>query len=277
MNGTGSFDNLFDELERDGGLQTSETDPTEGTMSTRTETFHHIPIRKSIDMDIDLVFVIDATGSMHRFWDKAKAAALDFMNGLEVALKEHRRKVRNVSVRVIAFRDYYFDAEPMRTSRFFDLRDLEDKREFSNFINSIEPMGGGDEPESGLEALYEAIHSRWPTERVKNIIRRQVIVLITDASAHELNDSRRYSENLEYHPTLYPAYMLESIEELAAEWNDSQIMNATRKCLLLYTPKTTPWDWVGCWPNASLLDIQDGAGGAEIEMNHIFACIAGCC
>lgn len=270
MNGTGSFDNLFDELEMDGGLHTSETDPAESTVSTL----------KSIDVNIDLVFVIDATGSMQPFMDRAKTIAQDIVNGLEDAVKKHRRRrLGNARARVIAFRDYYCDAEPMRTSRFFDLRDLEDKREFSNFISSIEPMGGGDEPESGLEALYEAIHSQWPTERVKNIIQRQVIVLITDASAHELNDPRRYSENPEYHLTPYPAYMPESIEELEAEWNDSQIMNVTAKRLLLYTPETTPWKWIGHrWENTLLYDmLKSGEGGAEIEMNYIFACIAGCC
>ena len=265
-------DTFADEPGEDGGSSDSIFEPTPTTSSFDPRT--QIPNNSVlVDVDIELVFVIDATGSMGPFLDKAKAAALNFMNGLEVSLKENKRKVRNVSARVIAYRDYYCDDEPMRASRFFDLRDAEDTREFSNFINSIEPMGGGDEPESALEALHEAFNSPW--SKAPATKRRQIVILITDASAHKLDDPKRYSSEPEDHPTPYPSGMPETLEDLQGEWHNAQIINQNAKRLGLFTPNSDPWTAIGSWQQATgspMLTTQ--GGGDEVEMKVIYSYIA---
>lgn len=59
----------------------------------------------------------------------------------------------------------------------------EERDRFKNLIMTIEPEGGGDDPEDGLEALAYAIESDWTKGGDK---RRHVIVVWTDASTHAI-------------------------------------------------------------------------------------------
>ena len=128
------------------------------------------------------VFAIDATESMQPLIDKVKSLTLSFREELEKGLKENRRIIKNLRIKVIVFRDYYVDDKyAMEESRFFILP--EEKQEFYNFVSKIKAGGGGDEPESGLEALALALRSDFVKDGDK---KRHVIVLFTDASAHPL-------------------------------------------------------------------------------------------
>lgn len=118
------------------GLSTVESKPYPAPTSI---IFPQMP---PIDMDVDLVFVIDATGSMTHFCNKVKEATVVFKDRLEEKYNRNYRKIRNARARVIAFRDYYCDEEPMRTSRFFNLNNDADKQAFVDFVNAIEPDGG---------------------------------------------------------------------------------------------------------------------------------------
>ena len=60
---------------------------------------------------------------------------------------------------MIAFRDYGVDSEPMLESKFFTLDG--ESGAFHEFVEGIEATGGGDEPESSLEALALAMKSDW--------------------------------------------------------------------------------------------------------------------
>lgn len=111
-----------------------------------------------IDTNVDIVFAIDATESMQPLIDKVKSLTLSFREELEKGLKENRRIIKNLRIKVIVFRDYYVDDKyAMEESRFFILP--EEKQEFYNFVSKIKAGGGGDEPESGLEALALALRS----------------------------------------------------------------------------------------------------------------------
>ena len=135
-----------------------------------------------IDTNVDIVFAIDATESMQPLIDKVKSLTLSFREELEKGLKENRRIIKNLRIKVIVFRDYYVDDKyAMEESRFFILP--EEKQEFYNFVSKIKAGGGGDEPESGLEALALALRSDFVKDGDK---KRHVIVLFTDASAHPL-------------------------------------------------------------------------------------------
>ena len=223
----------------------------------------------TVDTDVDLVFVIDATGSMTHFCNKVKEATVVFKDRLEYKYNRNYRKIRNARARVIAFRDYYYDEEPMRASRFFNLNNDADKQAFVDFVNAIEPVGGGDEPESALEALYEAFHSPWSTEPSRK--RRQIIVLVTDASAHSLEDSKRYDNNSENHLTPYPTQMATTLEELAGCWMNDQVIKQNAKRLLLCTPfNSYPWtDNTVFWDCANWAPLNDMCSDDEEKMDYI--------
>ena len=60
-----------------------------------------------IDTNVDIVFAIDATESMQPLIDKVKSLTLSFREELEKGLKENRRIIKNLRIKVIVFRDYY--------------------------------------------------------------------------------------------------------------------------------------------------------------------------
>ena len=138
-----------------------------------------------MDYTVDMVFCIDATGSMEDFTgsqkkiiNMVKQNALNFYNDFSGVMSAKGKKARQV--RVIAFRDYRADGEhAMMVTDFFCLPQQE--KEFEACINSIHADGGGDIPEDGLEALAYAIKSKWTNEGAK---KRQVIVVWTDAGTH---------------------------------------------------------------------------------------------
>ena len=132
---------------------------------------------------VDLVLVIDATGSMASIIERVKKNALAFHEDLQKKMEELGRHIDSLRVRVIAFRDYYADSAPdsLVTSDFFVLP--EQSGDYSAFVSNLRATGGGDEPETAMEGLAEAIRSPWANEGSKQ---RQVIIVWTDASAHKL-------------------------------------------------------------------------------------------
>lgn len=56
----------------------------------------------------------------------------------------------------------------MEESQFFILP--EEKQEFYNFVSQIKAGGGGDEPESGLEALALALRSDFVKDGDKSVM-----------------------------------------------------------------------------------------------------------
>lgn len=157
-----------------------------------------------IDTNVDIVFAIDATESMQPLIDKVKSLTLSFREELEKGLKENRRIIKNLRIKVIVFRDYYVDDKyAMEESQFFILP--EEKQEFYNFVSQIKAGGGGDEPESGLEALALALRSDFVKDGDK---KRHVIVLFTDASAHPLEQQE------DGVPSNYPSNMFKNLGDL---------------------------------------------------------------
>ena len=84
--------------------------------------------------------------------EKVKDAALTFHEELYSTLKEYKRVINNLRIKVTWFRDFYFDGKyAYGESRFFDLP--AEKQQFHDFVAGIEAKGGYDDPESSLEAL----------------------------------------------------------------------------------------------------------------------------
>jgi|JFJP01.1.fsa_nt_gi hypothetical protein len=209
---------------------------------------------------IDLVFCIDATSDMQCIIEPLKTLAPELNQKLRDKITDRGREIDQLRVKVIAFRDYWADAPDvvMVSSEFFKLP--EEVSAFSSFINGIYAHGGGDEPESALEALALAIQSPWETSPnyVKQRHERHVIALLTDASAHALEREPK--------PSHYPNNIPKTFDELTDKWNE---MSLTAKRLLLFAPETPPWLQILDWENVLYFPSRAGMGLADFEIEEI--------
>lgn len=216
---------------------------------------------------VDLVLVIDATGSMGPIIETVKSGALKFHDDFEKHMTSIGKHIDSLRVRVIAFRDFYADpaADSLVVSDFFQLPG--DRERFSAFMGGILAMGGGDEPETGLEALTTAIRSPWADEGTKQ---RQVIVLWTDASAHPLERNRGAK------PAGYPDDMPADINELTDLWDgQTSPVHPSFKRLLLFSPDAMPWtDIANNWENTLHYASKAGAGLGDKDYKSILDAIA---
>ncbi|MGD1841624.1 MAG: vWA domain-containing protein [Thermonemataceae bacterium] len=219
---------------------------------------------QGLQYSVDIVMCIDATGSMSPIIDKVKNNALRFYDDLNQVMKQKTKVIDTLRVRVVVFRDYYYDGDQaMKQSPFYTLP--EEGEAFKNFIDVVEAEGGGDEPENGLEALAEAIHSEWNTEGDK---KRQIIVMWTDASAHPLE------YKAETKPQLYPSHMPADFDALTNLW-EGQFMNRAAKRLIIYSPDAYAWtDIANHWENTIQYPSKAGEGLSEVDYQTILDAIA---
>lgn len=229
-----------------------------------------------IDTNVDIVFVIDATESMQPLIDKVKSLTLSFREELEKGLEKNKRKINNLRIKVIVFRDYYVDDKyAMEESKFFILP--EEKQGFYNFISKIRAGGGGDEPESGLEALALALRSDFVKDGDK---KRHVIVLFTDASAH------KFEQQKDGVPNNYPTRMFRNLGDLYLTWGTGQDvlgvssdysaqMLKDAKRLVLFAPSLYPWNEIEMdLENVIRKDIDKGNGGRDLDLDDVIALIS---
>lgn len=221
---------------------------------------------------VDIVLCIDATGSMRNLIDMVKKNALSLYNDIANGMATERKKISTFRVKVIAFRDYLADGEnAMKYSRFFNLP--EENELFQEVVNSIYASGGGDEPEDGLEALAYAMQSDWTNERDTEK-RRQIIVVWTDASVHEIGFGKEGKT--------YPKNMVKDFIELSDMWGDeqtnSEFMDFRSKRLILFAPEevkgvSTLWNDVADWDNTITIPSRAGEGLQDITYNTIISAI----
>jgi len=211
---------------------------------------------------VDIVYVIDSTGSMQKLLDAVKAHALTMYDRIQDVLRQKRRAVQRMRIKVIMYRDIYVDAEPFVSSDFFTLPGEASALEY--FVENIRAQGGGDEPESGLEALHYAIKSDWKGMDANFRKTRHIIVVMTDASAHRLDDPQRYVDPSNFYPMGIPS----DLASLQGEWEATQdkLDNKGRR-LILFAPNAYPWSEVAGWALTQHSPI--GEGGTLDEDSYI--------
>ena len=222
-------------------------------------------VAQGISYGVDLVLCIDMTGSMSPIIDRVKANAVSFSDDLRAALDEKGKVVDPLRVRVIGFRDFYVDGDnAIQASDFFTLPD--ENESFKDFVLNLDVAGGGDEPESGLEALALAIQSPWAKSGTKN---RQLIVVWTDAGAHPLDKDAGSK------PSSYPTSLPNDLDQLTDWWEGQTYMDASAKRLILFAPDAAGWSEIGSnWDNAIHLASTAGAGLSDHEYSTILDSIA---
>jgi hypothetical protein len=155
----------------------------------------------------------------------------------------------------------------------------QDKNKLVNFLSSEKALGGGDEPESSLVCLNEAIRSKWAqkgdplasdsSKTISDVI--PLIVIWTDANVLPPDDPFG-----KQHPD-YPTNMPQSVAALEALWNDPTIIVDQKNKLMVFfgypdnaspadasvrNPDPTPhWHWLESWKNFSL-------GGPLVDANN---------
>lgn len=220
---------------------------------------------QGLKYNVDIVFCIDVTGSMHGILDTVKANTLKFYPDLQKALDEKDKNVEALRIKVIAYRDFYADGSAaLQTTDFIDIKS--DVGKFNSFIHSLYPDGGGDEPENGLEALALAMRSDWVKEGDRQ---RHIIVVWSDASTHPLEKST--GGKGEY----YPAGMPGNFNELTDWWDGQSYMsNRSAKRLIVFAPDSNAWtDIATHWDNTVHYPSRAGDGLAEVDYKTILSAI----
>lgn len=122
----------------------------------------------------DIVFCIDSTGSMSPCIKGVK----DNIESLVKGFNETQGVTLDWRVRVVGFRDFEVDSEPIINTFEF----TNDKGVFANQLSEITVTGGGDYEESALDAIWYAVRSSdWRKTCHK------VVVLFTDAGTKQVS------------------------------------------------------------------------------------------
>ena len=240
-----------------GAPPTTAAEPVAEPAPAPTQTSLAAP--RGLSYAVDIVFCIDVTGSMTPILDAVKTHALGFYDDVQTNLTAKGKNVTQLRVRIVAFRDLAADGEAaLEESPFYALPT--ERNSFSEFVNGLVPQGGGDAPESGLEATALAINSPWTTTGDR---RRQVIVVWTDQPAHPLD------------PSVVPADLASRIpadfSALTDAWEDEQgVMGSSSKRLILFAPDGPGWsDISAVWENVVHHPSQAGGGLSEVDYGTI--------
>ncbi|WP_306369537.1 vWA domain-containing protein [Nocardiopsis sp. CC223A] len=225
--------------------------------------------RGSLAYAVDIVLCIDVTASMGPVLERVKKSALGFHSRLGVVMGQKSKTISQLRLRVIAFRDFADDPDDAVESTEF-LTFPEQGGDFEDFVRGLEPTGGGDVPESALEALALAIRSSWETGLDR---RRHVIVMFTDAPAHPLGTPAALAT-----PT-YPRGLPTSLEDLHEDWgyprSQDSLMDNSAKRLVIFAPDEEPWSEIADeWNLTMFFPSRAGEGLEEFEMDEIINTIA---
>jgi hypothetical protein len=132
-------------------------------------------VRRGVRM-LDLVFVVDTTGSMQPFIE----AACEAVRTISKQLLETKDFQPEIHFSLVAYRDHD-DAPTSYVTRHFDLE--ADASSFLGKIAGLDAAGGGDTP----EALYDGVHDAL-AKTSWHALAQKVVVVVADSSAHEPGD-----------------------------------------------------------------------------------------
>ncbi|MBQ9117194.1 MAG: VWA domain-containing protein [Clostridia bacterium] len=218
---------------------------------------------------IDLVICVDATGAMSPFIFELKNNADKLFTSILELLEQQERRCNELRIKMIVFRDYRYDEEPMVETKFFTVDESDD---LVSFINSIHAGGGGDIPENALEALALAIRSDWNSDRPKS---RQMIVMVTESPAlmlGERKDEPGYPEGMPRDIAELEAWMGFSEAYLGSEAiPQPENIKFTRRGgrLLLLAPCAYPWDTLSEIGNTYWEPVEESNGCSDVRWEDV--------
>lgn len=210
------------------------------------------PVKESFKADV--VMCIDATGSMAGIIGTVKDNALNFYSDLTKESRRQGKEITAMRLKVIAFRDY----DPVESFTVFDESDFytlpDQESQFSSFVHHLEPQGGADEPELGVDALARAVKSLQSSDSDS----RKVIILWTDASTK---------------PIAFPkGHGFVNSSEVAKAWN-SKIGGQGR--IFIFAPPHISWTNLSSELNNTVIhDVEAGRGLSDVDYEEILRAIS---
>jgi len=121
------------------------------------------------DTNLDLMFIMDLTGSMSIWLDEAKKSIKTIIE--EITENNPGSKIR---VSFVGYRDFNMSDEIRKyNSKEF----TENIKEMNDFISTLGCFGGGDIPEDIVGALKHALNMKWESEA-------KYVILVCDAPCH---------------------------------------------------------------------------------------------
>ena len=210
--------------------------------------------------ELEVCIVLDATGSADSYICAMRDDVVRFYDKY-VAYQQERYAsygdvLKSLRVQLIDYADFATEGEDaIHKSRFFELP--REQEALAAWFDAIEYRNrGGDLPENGLEALYEAIHTDWTPRDKADVRQCRAIILVSDYEPVDLRDRAgclgypegRYPENMTDFEKDWNAFL--GIEEDDEDgWDGDLLRNSTN--LYLYAPteedKAGKWSWVYNW------------------------------
>jgi hypothetical protein len=136
----------------------------------------------------DIVFLIDASGSMAPCIDALKQNIGHFIDSLTTTNQGNQSPVRDWRGKAMGYRDFEEDSTPLVDNPF-----VRDPAALKEQLVGLQPEGGGDEPESLLDALF-TVATMGQTEKDQPEDDRRwryrssaarIVIVFTDASYKE--------------------------------------------------------------------------------------------
>lgn len=184
---------------------------------------HHV----TLSPKVDVVFVLDTTGSMHGLIETAKEKIWSIATTMASA-----QQAPEIRIGLVAYRD----KGDAYVTKVVDLSD--DLDTVYATLMDFEAGGGGDTPESVNKALYDAVHNvSWS----QNDQAYQVIFLVGDAPPH-----------MDYNEVRYP--------EIVASATEKGIIINTIQCGEIPSA-VAPWTQIASLGQGDFFQVEQ-AGGA---------------
>lgn len=144
----------------------------------------------------DVVFCFDCTGSMRPVIDNVKAHVNKFVEGLNA----DQSTIIDWRMRALGYGDLEI-GEPIQNNNEF----VSDVASFQSQVASIQMCGGGDAPESTLDAIIVAAKSsKWRTAH-------KIVVVFTDAPTKDIHTSTKST------------FAINSVDDLKKNLSESHI------------------------------------------------------
>ena len=183
-------------------------------------------------------------------------------------MEENGKDVSQLRIKVIVFRDYGCDDEPMVESEFYTLPDQNDA--FRSFVSSIEAKGGGDGPENALEAIALALKSDWTA--TPGVKKRHAILVFSDAPALPLGERSGSAK--------YPSGLPTNLAQLGAWWEGtdqsfSGKYNPEYGRLVAFVPNAEPWSDLQVWNRYWAAFSPAGTGLKDVDIQAVLDLLVG--
>lgn len=186
----------------------------------------------------DVVICIDCTASMTPCIDGVKEHVQKLVEGFQ-ASEQIKLDWR---VRLLEYRDLNIN-EPIQEYPF-----TSDIETFRGQVAALTATGGGDEPESTLDAIFRALKSEWRKPCNK------CIVVFTDASCHP-----------QMHPSTIESGQASDVDEVINQ------IYASRARLFLFAPKFEIYEALATADRVEYEVISSKQGLADVDFGKLLA------